>query len=99
MRQAHNETSRSTRTPVRITAVGVPAARPRPLQDFYRATLARGMREELARVTLTRKLAALTLRLWKKGDAYEPTELTKHPKQKAAGAAIFRPKSLAAKSE
>jgi hypothetical protein len=31
--------------------------------------IARGMREELARVTLTRKLAALTLRLWKKENA------------------------------
>ena len=38
--------------------------------------LARGMREELARVTLTRKLAALTLRLWKKGERYGPTQLT-----------------------
>ena len=52
-------------------------ARPGPLQDFYRAMVARGMREELAWVTLTRKLAALTLRLWKKGDACDPTELTK----------------------
>jgi len=34
------------------------------------------MREELARVTLTRKLAALTLRLWKTGDRYDPTQLT-----------------------
>jgi hypothetical protein len=36
----------------------------------------RGMREELARVTLTRKLAALTLRLWKTGERYDPTKLT-----------------------
>ena len=50
--------------------------RPGPLQDFYRAVLARGVREELARVTLTRKLAALTLRLWKKGTPYDPTQLT-----------------------
>jgi transposase len=51
-------------------------ARPGPLQDFYRGMVARGMREELARVTLTRKLAALTLRLWKKGVPYDPTQLT-----------------------
>jgi transposase len=51
-------------------------ARPGPLRDFYHGMLARGMREELARVTLTRKLAALTLRLWKKGDPYDPTQLT-----------------------
>ena len=52
------------------------ATRAGPLQDFYRAMIARGMREELARVTLTRKLAALTLRLWKTGDRYDPTQLT-----------------------
>ena len=51
-------------------------ARPGPLQDYYHGMLARGMREELARVTLTRKLAALTLRLWKKGERYDPAQLT-----------------------
>jgi transposase len=52
-------------------------ARPGPLQDFYHALLARGLREELARVTLTRKLAALTLRLWKRGARYDPSQLTR----------------------
>ena len=51
-------------------------ARPGALQDFYHGMLARGMRDELARVTLTRKLAALTLRLWKRGAHYDPTQLT-----------------------
>jgi len=51
-------------------------ARPGPLQDFYHSVVARGTREELARLTLTRKLAALTLRLWKKGERYDPTQLT-----------------------
>jgi transposase len=52
-------------------------ARPGPLQDFYGGLLARGMREPLARVTLARKLAALTLRLWKKGELYDPAKLTR----------------------
>jgi len=51
-------------------------ARPGPLQDFYHRVIARGTREELARLTLTRKLAALTLRLWKTGERYDPTKLT-----------------------
>ena len=51
-------------------------ARPGPLRDFYDGMVARGMRPELARVTLTRKLAALTLRLWKTGERYDPTKLT-----------------------
>jgi transposase len=46
------------------------------LRDFYQRLVAGGMREELARVTLTRKLAALTLRLWKTGEAYDPAKLT-----------------------
>lgn len=51
-------------------------ARPGALQDLYHGMLTRGMREELARVTLTRKLAALTLRLWKTGELYDPDKLT-----------------------
>src|SRR5207245_2076776 len=47
-----------------------------PLQDFWHRVMARGTREELARLTLTRKLAALTLRLWKKGERYDSTKLT-----------------------
>jgi hypothetical protein len=37
---------------------------------------ARGMRQELARVTLTRELAALTLRLWKTGERCDQAKLT-----------------------
>lgn len=51
-------------------------ARPGPLQELYLGMIDRGMREELARVTLTRKLAAVTLRLWKKGERYDPAKLT-----------------------
>ncbi|MFB3110947.1 MAG: transposase [Gemmatimonadales bacterium] len=51
-------------------------ARPGPLQDFYHAMIARGMEAELARVTLTRKLVAVTLRLWKTGESYDPAMLT-----------------------
>ncbi len=46
------------------------------LQEWYQGLLTRGMREELARVTLARKLAAITLRLWKRGERYDPTQLT-----------------------
>jgi transposase len=51
-------------------------ARPGPLRDYYQAMIDRGMREEMARVTLTRKLVAVTLRLWKKGEGYDPAKLT-----------------------
>jgi hypothetical protein len=51
-------------------------SRPGPLKDFRDRLIARGLREELARVTLARKLAAITLRLWKTGELYDPTKLT-----------------------
>jgi transposase len=51
-------------------------ARPGSLQEYYDAMIDGGMREELARVTLTRKLVAVTLRLWKKGEPYDPEKLT-----------------------
>ena len=50
-------------------------ARPGPLQDGYQARVAGGMAEALASVTLARKLAAIVLRLWKKGERFDPTKL------------------------
>jgi len=51
------------------------ALRPGPLQDFYAGLLARGMKPELARVTLARKIAATTLTLWKKGESFDAERL------------------------
>jgi transposase len=59
------------------SAATAATAQPGPFQEYYQGLLARGMREELARVTLTRKLAAVTLRLWKRGERFDPTQLTK----------------------
>ena len=53
-------------------------ARPGPLRDLFLALLDRGVRPELARLTLARKLAALALRIWKTGEPYDPTYLTVH---------------------
>jgi len=46
------------------------------LRDLYEGMLARGMDKDLARVTLARKLAAVVLHVWKKGERYDPTKLT-----------------------
>jgi transposase len=51
-------------------------ARPGALRDFYETRVAQGMRPELARVTLTRKLAALMLHCWKTGEPYDATRLS-----------------------
>ena len=52
------------------------ATRAGPLHDFYARMVLHGMREELARVTLARKLAAILLHLWKTGETYDPTYLS-----------------------
>jgi transposase len=54
------------------------ATRAGALQEWYQGLLAHGMREELARVTLARKLAAITLHVWKAGVAFDATYLTGH---------------------
>jgi transposase len=57
-------------------AAAAATARAGALRDFYEARVARGMRPEMARLTLARKLAALTLRLWKTGERYDAAKLT-----------------------
>lgn len=42
-----------------------------PLRDYYEASVARGVRDELAKVTLARKIAAVALHLWKNGEKFE----------------------------
>jgi len=51
-----------------------------PLREFYSALLAKGMKPSMARLTLARKIAAITLMLWKKGEGFDP----RHLKQQAA---------------
>ena len=52
------------------------SVKPGPLKDIYDACVARGTKPELARVTLARKIAAIVLRLWKKGELWDPKKLT-----------------------
>jgi transposase len=48
---------------------------PGPWREFFTARVAQGMKPELARLTLARKLAAITLTLWKKGEPYDDQKL------------------------
>ena len=54
-----------------------PAAsvRPGPFRDFYDALLAKGMKPSMTRLTLARKIAAITLTLWKKGEPFDAEQL------------------------
>jgi transposase len=51
-----------------------------PFQEFYAALVARGMKPPIARLTLARKIAAITLLVWKKGVRFD----AEHLKQQAA---------------
>ena len=46
-----------------------------PLRDFYVALLDKGMRPEMARLTLARKIAAIALTLWKKEERFDAERL------------------------
>src|SRR5207245_5908937 len=46
-----------------------------PFHDFYEALLTKGMRPSMARLTLARKIAAITLVVWKKGVCFDAEQL------------------------
>jgi transposase len=48
---------------------------PGPFRTFYENLLGKGMQPEMARLTLARKIAAIALTLWKKGERFDPEQL------------------------
>ena len=56
------------------------AAVPGPFHEFHAGLVARGMKPTMARLTLARKIAAITLIVWKKGVRFD----AEHLKQQAA---------------
>lgn len=46
-----------------------------PFRDFYERLLTKGIKPSMARLTLARKIAAITLTLWKKGARFDPEQL------------------------
>jgi transposase len=52
------------------------SARPGPLRDLYLRMLQRGAKPSMARLTLARKIAAITLTLWKKGENFDAKKMT-----------------------
>jgi transposase len=47
----------------------------RQVQEFYAALVAKGIRPEMARLTLARKIAAIALIVWKKGVSFDAEHL------------------------
>jgi transposase len=56
-------------------AATMASVRPGPFQDFYQAALAKSIKPTMARLTLARKIAAITLTLWKKGENFDAEKL------------------------
>ena len=56
-------------------AATMASVRPGPFQDFYQAALAKGIKPTMARLSLARKIAAITLTLWKKGESFDAEKL------------------------
>jgi len=53
------------------SASAVAAAKAGPFQKFYDAQIGKGLKPEMARLTLARKIAAITLIVWKKGVSFD----------------------------
>ena len=46
-----------------------------PYRNYLQALEKKGIRKEMARLTLARKIAAVALRIWKKGETFDPKKL------------------------
>jgi transposase len=57
------------------SAATIASVKPGPFQEFYAALLAKGMRPEMARLTLARKIATIVLIVWKKGVSFDSQHL------------------------
>ena len=57
------------------SAATVASAKAGPFQEFYDALVAKGIRPQMARLTLARKIAAITLIVWKKGVHFDAQHL------------------------
>ena|SRR6266571_4230113 len=56
-------------------AAVIASSKPGAFQEFYAALLAKGMRPEMARLTLARKIATIVLIVWKKGVSFDAQHL------------------------
>ncbi len=67
----HNHALKGLLKSAAITA----SARPGPFRDYYEGLLAKGIEPAMARLTLARKIAAVVLTIWKKGESFDAAKL------------------------
>src|SRR5258707_7345549 len=53
----------------------VASSKPGPFQEFYTALLAKGIRPDMTRLTLARKIATIVLIVWKRGACFDAQHL------------------------
>lgn len=70
VRGLNNNHNKDLKNLFKSTAVSA-STRPGPLRDFYVARVENGMRPTMARLTLARKIAAISLAIWKKGAEFD----------------------------
>ena len=49
--------------------------RTEPYRSYLQGLEQKGIRREMARLTLSRKIAAVALTIWKKGETFDPKKL------------------------
>ena len=57
------------------SAAVLASSKPGPFQEFYAALLTKGIRPEMARLTLARKIATIVLIVWKRGACFDAQHL------------------------
>jgi transposase len=68
--RSHNRTLKYV-----FKSAALTASRCEPFKKWYAELLGRGLRPELARVTMARKIAAITLAVWKAGENFDSSKL------------------------
>jgi transposase len=66
------------RTLKQVFKAAANSVRSGPLKLYYDGLRAQGMRDEMARLNVARKIATLTLTIWKKGVKFDPAYLQAH---------------------
>jgi transposase len=71
--QSHNRTLKYV-----FKSAALTASRCGPFKAWYAELVGRGLRPELARVTIARRIATITLAVWKSDKAFDADKLIKH---------------------
>lgn len=56
-----------------------------PFKEYYQRLIDNKMRPEMARLTVARKISAITLNVWKKGEPFDPDKVNQAAKAQVAG--------------